>query len=221
VTDGGGPRRRGRQGPRSLYWFRTPPGVRVGRAPIDEQAMRLLEEHNPDVEFDWSRLLKEGSQDQGGRRDRDQRDRDPRDRDRRDRREGREPQQPSRSRPADTSAAAVPPLRPPDANDVSAVIADERADAHADSMLEDVSPAFARLGSDGLARLRARYTQLMARLGDKPIEDEARAELKGRIERLNPDAWLTADEVAAALEQYESVYESLRADVGHHPARRR
>ena len=104
---------------------------------------------------------------------------------------------------------------------MSAVIADERADAHADSMLEDVSPAFARLGSDGLARLRARYTQLMARLGDKPIEDEARAELKGRIERLNPDAWLTADEVGAALEQYESVYESLRADVGHHPSRRR
>jgi hypothetical protein len=185
--------------------------------------MRLLERHNPDVEFDWARLLKEGPQEQGARRERerDSRDRDPRDRDRRDRREGREPHQPQRSRPADTSAAAVPPLPPPNANDVSAVIADERADAHADSMLEEVAPALARLGPDGLARLRARYTQLMARLDEKPMEEDARVELKGRIERLNPDAWLTADEVGAALEQYESVYESLRADVGHHPSRRR
>src|SRR5580765_3424990 len=53
-----GGRRRGK-GPRLLYWFRTPPGVRVGRAPIDEAAIRLLEQHNPDVQFDWTRILKD------------------------------------------------------------------------------------------------------------------------------------------------------------------
>ena len=42
-----------------LYWFRTPPGVRVGRAAIDEDAIRLLEQHNPDVQFDWTRILKQ------------------------------------------------------------------------------------------------------------------------------------------------------------------
>ena len=46
------------RGKRLLYWFRTPPGVRVGRAPIDETAIRLLEQHNPDVQFDWTRILK-------------------------------------------------------------------------------------------------------------------------------------------------------------------
>src|SRR5687768_3487806 len=53
-------RRRGKTRPRVLYWFRTPPGVRVGRSALDEEAIRLIEEHNPDVEFDWTRILKGG-----------------------------------------------------------------------------------------------------------------------------------------------------------------
>ena len=238
--------------------------------------MRLLEQHNPDVEFDWSRILRDAPQDQG-RRDRD-RDRDPRDRDRRDRRDARPPQRP---RPLETTAAAVPPLPSPALHDREADAAEVRADAHADLVLsqpepvepepeepeepglesvalehgeplaadhaeyveyaeafasithhhvgteapraaeEPVTAAAARLGSDGLARLRQRYTQFVARLAEKPMEDEARAELNAQVERLNPDAWLTADEVTAALEQYESVLDRLRAVVGHDPPRRR
>ena len=52
-------RRRGRGQHRILYWFRTPPAVRVGRAAIDEDAIHLLEQHNPDVQFDWTRILKQ------------------------------------------------------------------------------------------------------------------------------------------------------------------
>jgi len=82
------------------------------------------------------------------------------------------------------------------------------------------SPAAARLGREGVSRLRARYAQLVARLAEKPMEDELRAELNVRLERLNPDAWQTPDEVAAALEQYEAVFESLRAHIGHQPRRK-
>ena len=79
---------RGR-GKRLLYWFRTPPGVRVGRSPIDETAIRLLEQHNPDVQFDWTRILKAPPAAEGqGRRD----GRDTRDWDQRGRREARPPQ---------------------------------------------------------------------------------------------------------------------------------
>ena len=48
-----------RGGPRNrvLYWFRTPPGVKVGRAPFDEDVRRALEKQNPDVSFDWQKLL--------------------------------------------------------------------------------------------------------------------------------------------------------------------
>ncbi len=48
-----------RGGPRNrvLYWFRTPPGVKVGRAPFDDDVRRALEKQNPDVSFDWQKLL--------------------------------------------------------------------------------------------------------------------------------------------------------------------
>jgi hypothetical protein len=43
--------------PRLLYWFRTPPHLKVGRTAFDEDAIHTLEDEYPDVEFDWSRLL--------------------------------------------------------------------------------------------------------------------------------------------------------------------
>ena len=52
-------RRRGRARTRILYWFRTPPGVKVGRSALDESAIRSIEERNPDIEFDWASILKE------------------------------------------------------------------------------------------------------------------------------------------------------------------
>ena len=42
---------------RVLYWFRTPPGVRVGRQPFDDHVRRALESQNPDLTFDWEKLL--------------------------------------------------------------------------------------------------------------------------------------------------------------------
>lgn len=44
--------------PRLLYWFHTPPNVKVGRAALDEESIRSIEERNPDVAFDWETLLK-------------------------------------------------------------------------------------------------------------------------------------------------------------------
>ena len=282
-----------------MYWFRTPPGVRVGRAPIDETAIRLLEQHNPDVQFDWTRILKAPPAAEGQSRDRDQRGRD---RDQRGRREARPPQQ-QRSRggapssppippaPIDASAPAVgasvvperPEVEPEDmssgvpeflpptesssfgAEPISALGAEaaEAAEAAVEqegsgsappdllSSSEDgvnsaeLSPApepvetpepapvfetrpedagsasYQRLGAEGLVRLRARYAEVMARIAERPLDEEAREELKQRAERLNPDAWVTADEVTAALEQYETVFEGLRGVVGRHPRGRR
>jgi hypothetical protein len=36
--------------------FRTPPGIKVGREPFDRDIKRALEEHHPDLEFDWQKL---------------------------------------------------------------------------------------------------------------------------------------------------------------------
>lgn len=81
--------------------------------------------------------------------------------------------------------------------------------------------ALARLGSEGLIRLRARYAEVLARISEKAAEPAQRDELKARAERLNPDAWVTDEEVTAGLEQYETVFESLRAVVGRRRKRRR
>ena len=272
---------RGR-GKRLLYWFRTPPGVRVGRSPIDETAIRLLEEHNPDVQFDWTRILKAPAPAEGqGRRD----GRDNRDRDQRGRRETRSPQ---RSRSGGPPPAGPPPrplgrqepAAPPAADVTPPVVEDETpiepmaAGAEAEiseqgevsdrgdtrsrapdllpsresgvelgdadqlegsSAIEDVrqpeafearpegagTASYQRLGAEGLVRLRARYAEVMARIAERPLEEDAREELKQRAERLNPDGWVTADEVTAALEQYETVFEGLRGIVGRHPRHRR
>ena len=48
--------RRGRVRQRTLYWFRTPPNVKVGRPPFDDEVMRALEAQYPDVTFDWNAL---------------------------------------------------------------------------------------------------------------------------------------------------------------------
>jgi hypothetical protein len=49
--------RRGKTRSRVLYWFRTPPNVKVGREPFDEEARRALEARNPNVSFDWRRIV--------------------------------------------------------------------------------------------------------------------------------------------------------------------
>lgn len=49
--------RRGKPRARVLYWFRTPPGVKVGREPFDADVRQALESQNPGVVFDWRKIL--------------------------------------------------------------------------------------------------------------------------------------------------------------------
>ncbi len=258
-------RRRGKGQSRILYWFRTPPGVRVGRSAIDEDAIRLLEEHNPDVQFDWTHILKatpvpaappppdlgrEAIAGRGAKR-----------KERRALGEERRatPRADQRRPPIEVTPPSIREER--DAPDEEAVLADaaldesfvrigdsfaapaENADPtsiEAEEAIVDpgdddaddepaveltaedrTSAAYQRLGSEGLARLRARYAEVMARIAERPMDEQARDELKARAERLNPDGWVTDDEVRNALEQYEGVFEGLRAQVGSGRRRRR
>jgi hypothetical protein len=121
---------------------------------------------------------------------------------------------------ADGAAAAVESEPPPDRLYVQAEQS-ERAEAEHDERRPAVDPpAVARLGAEGLARLRARYLDILSRIAERTTDEEERARLSATAERLNPDGWGNADEVAAALEQYESVFESLRTVVGRRPPRR-
>jgi hypothetical protein len=221
-----------------LYWFRTPPGVRVGRAALDEDAIRLIEQHNPDVEFDWTRILKSQGEETKPAQSRERFDR-------------------GRRRPDPRPAIIVPPepsvgpetpvvlVRQPepevpeldsggfDAVDVEPIgigLTDgESMAAFADgptaepSSQEPMPPtaAHARLGSEGLLRLRARYSEVLARISERTPDPARQEQLKAQAERLNPDTWVTDVEVSAGLEEYETVFEALRGVIGGQVRRRR
>jgi len=239
----GGSRRRGRN-LRLLYFFRTPPGVRVGRAPIDEDAIRLLEEHNPDIQFDWTRILK-APQPQPQSQEQEQNRRDARVERRREPR----PAVPGSAAGFPLPAGSVqPPASDAELRALDAELPASNAELPSIAPVEpvepiepleplepieplepfeplppepDIAPRYARIGAPGLMRLRARYAELMARIAEKPLEETVKEELRTTAERLNPDAWVTEEEVAAALEQYESVFETLRPVVGRHARHRR
>lgn len=49
--------RRGRSRSQILYWFRSPPNVKVGREAFDPAVRLALEAQHPNLRFDWPRLL--------------------------------------------------------------------------------------------------------------------------------------------------------------------
>jgi hypothetical protein len=248
-THGSAGRRRGKARSRILYWFRTPPGVRIGRSALDEDAIRLIEQHNPDVEFDWTRILKgqDGSVEARPPSSQDRRTpARPRDLPARrpdDEHTGTGPSgalvseepQPSDSRiaepddqPTDVSADTATIKigetdEPAEVEVIEQFLAEPRVETPAPRPHagDAISAVESRLGSEGLSRLRARYSEVMARISETVSDPARQEELKTQAERLNPDTWVTEAEVNAGLESYESVFESLRSVVGHRRRRRR
>jgi hypothetical protein len=53
----GGREQRGKARPRVLFWFRTPPSVKVGRVPFSDDVRKLIEAQNPELRFDWPRIM--------------------------------------------------------------------------------------------------------------------------------------------------------------------
>jgi hypothetical protein len=241
-THATGGRRRGKSRSRILYWFRTPPGVRIGRSALDEDAIRLIEEHNPDVEFDWTRILKmqdapvEARAPQAERRNRP-RPRDDQPREAAPRPVPNPPEAPPIPDSVDTEMATdvasqmlpEPQVEPPDSSEspeadiVEQFLAEPRVEVTATRSQpgDAISAVESRLGSEGLYRLRARYSEVMARISETVSDPARQEELKSQAERLNPDTWVTDAEVKAGLESYESVFESLRVVVGRRRRRRR
>ena len=168
-----------------MYWFRTPPGVRVGRAALDEEAIRLIEEHHPEIRFNWPQILN-GEEELA-------------------------PPEPSRG----TERAESPEPAP-----VQAVEAGPET-IPPPAVEGPVSPAHARLGSEGLARLRARHADVAATIGRRIADEQRRQQLLDLAERLDPDSWVTDEEVQRGLDQYESVLASLREVIGRRRRRKR
>jgi len=237
----------GKAAPRVLYWFRTPPSVRVGRAALDEEAIRSIEESHPGLEFDWTRMLKAAPAPETPAPRQRQRDR---------RRPvpqpfaGPVPQpfagpvpQPSAgpappppappkpAPPAEPAAVAIEAPAPPPAEPAPEEWTgyEDAREAEAFEFIDEAGPPLPpaaqhveeRVGHEGLGRLQARYAELMARIAQR-ITDPARLEeLRTQAERLNPDTWVTDEEARHGIETFDAACETLRAGLGRRRRRRR
>ncbi len=244
-------RRNGRSRQRLLYWFRSPPGVKVGRPALDEDAIRWIEEHNPDIEFDWPKIL-EAQPPAAAAADDSRAGRPRRDRDR---------PRPSRSAPSSAAAVSIerpiPPAAEPESSErelselepVESEASDSEP-AGLDSLepepldrepLEpEVAQAFEQLthpeaeekiapmampveqnlGREQLTRLRARYAELLARIAERGGDAERVEALRAQAESLNPDTWVTDEEVRQGVESFEPRIRDLRAALGIRRRRR-
>jgi hypothetical protein len=77
------------------------------------------------------------------------------------------------------------------------------------------------LGRETAEMLRGRYAEVLARIRMR-VTDAARADaLREEAERVNPDTWVTEDDVRAASAQVEELHAELRRLIGGRRRRRR
>jgi hypothetical protein len=173
----------------------------VGRAALDEDAIRQIEKLNPSIDFDWPRILK-------GQGDPNSSVQPPPQESKKQEFKKQGPQKHHESQPEQRAER------------------DEEPAARAETVSEPVTPereipAHARIGADGVARLRSRYAEVLARVSERVTDPVQKEELKARAERLNPDSWVTDQEVVQGLEEYESTLAGLQVVVGRKRRRRR
>jgi hypothetical protein len=177
--------------PRVLYWYRTAPGVLIGRPALDEEAIRGIEEQHPHIEFDWPAILalkeamppeeEPSAPARTGRRMRPAR------------REGRPPA----GFPAAEPAGAAPPAGV--AEDVEPEVIPT---TH--GLLEEL------VGREIATRLRGRFAEMMARIREQGFDEATLEGWVTRAEALNPDTWLTPEAVLQGVGDADRRFDELR-----------
>ena len=230
-------RARGKSQPQMLYLFRTPPDIQVGRHPLDAEAIRAVEEHNPTVTFDWRKMLKvKGSVSSGSGR---QLARGVRKRSKSQSGATEAVRhQKSEVRLSDVAESRAPTgltdekaldkqdeVVDPQLLEAEAHLTDESSDEGQDEALEvpgdgdGQHPVVALMGYDTLSRLRARYAETQARINEKAASQRDLGSIRKQTEQLNPDRWETIEAAVTGIEQFETNAEAIRAKLGRRPSR--
>ncbi len=229
----------GKSRPRMLYWFRTPPNVKVGRLPLDAEAIRAVEVHNPDVTFDWKKMLKvrvipmsgPGASAERGARKRTRRSSATETKGRRTKQtQGTDDRQtaaiieaPEATIPPTVEESTVDPqLLEAEAHlDESVAPGDDREEPPTEAADYGQHPVVTLMGHETLVRLRARYAEIQARISEKPLEPADLEAMRTRAEALNPDRWTTIESAVTSIERFEADVEAIKAQLGRRPARSR
>ena len=231
--------------PRLLYWYRTAPGILLGRAPLDEDAIRTIEEQHPDIDFDWpailalSEVMTPEEEAPAPRRERKVKPQRPKER-RPDARAADDVEEADLNAAADDAddadqmitAAAVEPAEPPEPDEPDEP--DEPVEPMTHAFPEEAQPdAFEEVaprprtyglleglvGREIALRLRARYSEISARIHQQYAEVAVRDVWMKRAEPLNPDLWLTAEAVLDGVRRADGLFDRLRSELLGHSSR--
>jgi len=176
--------------PKILYWYRTVPGVKIGRPALDDAAMRSLEEQYPDIDFDWPYILDVGAM-------------TPVEVEAAIPPRKRKPPPPRRAEAdAEGEAGAEGEVTPPRGAAVAAAPA-----AGAEPFAPVVAADFEEgpdllselLGRGIAASLREQHATLAARIDAAVSDDAAKVAWRERLARLDPDRWESPEAVLAGM----------------------
>lgn len=190
-----------------LYWYRTVPGVRIGRPALDDAAMRALEEQYPDIDFDWPYILDVGAMTPV---------------------EVEAPIPPRKRKPQ-----PPPPRRAGGdeghddmADAVSATVAVPAVESGGDAVTSPASSPSAApaddfgpdllgelLGRGIAASLREEFASLAGSIDTAQADAAAKAAWRTRLGRLDPDAWETPEAVLAGMGTVQREFDVLKDEL--------
>lgn len=203
--------------PKLLYWYRTAPGIVLGRAPLDEDAIRTIEDQHPEIDFDWPAILALSEvmtpEDEAPARPRQPEGRRSRPRDQPGDAQPR-PRQDAPPEPAAVDSVDEPVAGVDDLPTLEELTFDSDpaedarpAPRHASGLLEEL------VGREIATRLRARYSELSARIHERHAEAAVRDRWMTRAASLNPDMWLTPEAVLEGVRRADGLFDSLRREL--------
>lgn len=206
--------------PRLLYWYRTAPGIILGRPALDEDAIRTIEEQHPDIDFDWPAILALSEvmtpEEEAPPRQQSASARNKKKRELRPASAGLPSDQLRRDARAEESsgAVAVPsePL-PAEGNDQQEADDDRDDDEmpaphhHVSGLLEEL------VGREIATRLRARYSEIQARIHEQQADIALRDQWLKRAAAINPDLWLTPDAILEGVRNADAEFAQLHAEI--------
>lgn len=183
--------------PKILYWYRTVPGVKVGRPALDDAAMRALEEHYSHIDFDWPYILDVGAMTPV---------------------EMEAPIPPRKRKPRrpdddlDVAADAAPRQAPASPSGDAPARVDAPpppviADDHGPDLLSEL------LGRGIAASLREQFAALAERIETSTAESAVKAGWRERLARLDPDAWESPEAVLAGMGSVQPGFDAITAEL--------
>ena len=171
-----------KQRSRILYVFRSPGGVRVGRAPLEPDILRTIESQYPDIAFDWKAVLDNQQVVEPAP-------------------ELRRPRK--RKKPEDEAVADT-------VKNVAAVLGVGQPRAEAQPPRPSIPAALEGATPDEqIAFLTKWYPIVRERIPQRTADAARREALLALAERLNPAIWTDADQITAGLQQAGEALERL------------